>query len=161
MSAEAVAEPKTVASSRVFEQKWGKALMDGGYLVVPNVVIRRHKQLGLDAIELALYVLIASFWWKPEERPFPSISELAKGMGMHERNIQRRLRRMHALGFIKIYKRPSRYGGNKSNEYDLTPLIREATKIAVAEAAQKKKASLAKLGRKVPAPKPALQVVKA
>ncbi len=160
MTAQIKTEAKATVN-KAFVEKWGQPLIDAGYGVAPNVIIQRHKQLGLDATELTLYFLIASFWWKASERPFPSMLELGKAMGMHVRNIQRRLQKMEAVGFIRIYKRKSRHGGNKSNEYDLTPLIKAATKLALEESARKKKASLDKLGRKpLPGGKPPLKVVK-
>jgi DNA-binding MarR family transcriptional regulator len=154
---QAVKAPASKLSA--FEDKWGTPLIAAGYGAVPNVIVQRHTQLGMTPTELALYLVLASFWWRKGERPFPSILELSKAMGMNPRNIQRRLRRMQEVGFIRIHKRKTRHGGNKSNEYDLTPLIKAATKLAVEEIARRKKAGLAKLGRKAPVAKPALKVV--
>lgn len=157
------AQPKTEVSStqhKAFEDKWGYPLIAAGYGAVPNVIIQRHKQLGMDATELTLYLLLASFWWRAKERPFPSLLELSKAMGLDVRNVQRRLKKMEAVGFIKIGKRKNRYGGHKTNEYDLTPLVKAASKMALEEISRRKKAGLARLGRKVPAGTPALQVVK-
>jgi DNA-binding MarR family transcriptional regulator len=152
--------PEAPAQLSAFEAKWGQPLIAAGFGAVPNIIIQRHAQLGLTSTELALYLLLASFWWRREEKPFPSLLELARAMDMNPRNVQRTLRRMEASGFIKVGKRRARHGGNKSNEYDLTPLIREATKLALEEVSRRKKANLAKLGRKAAGVKPALKVVK-
>lgn len=146
---------------KAFEEKWGQPLIAAGYGAVPNIIVQRHKQLGMDATELTLYLVLASFWWRPKERPFPSLLELSKAMGLDVRNVQRRLKKMEGVGFIRILKRKNRYGGHKTNEYDLTPLIKYATKLALEEVTRRKKAGLAKLGRKAPpGGKPVLQVVK-
>ena len=163
MSEHAQAQNNTgEASNKAFEEKWGQPLIAAGYGAVPNIIIQRHQQLGMDATELTLYLVLASFGWRPKERPFPSLQELSKAMGLNVRNVQRRLKKMEAVGFIKVGKRKTRYGGHKSNEYDLTPLIKAASKLALEEISRRKKAGLAKLGRKIPsAGKPSLQVVKA
>jgi DNA-binding MarR family transcriptional regulator len=157
-----VAEEEAVAKgANAHEAKWGQQLIAAGYGAVPNILLQRHAQLGMSPTELVLFLLLASFWWKRDERPFPSILELAKAMGMNPRNIQRRLRRMEQVGFIRISKRKARHGGHKSNEYDLTPLIKEANKLAADEVGRRKKAGLAKLGRTATeAGKPPLKVVK-
>jgi DNA-binding transcriptional regulator YhcF (GntR family) len=145
----------------VWVQKFGAALMAAGYTVVPNIIVQRHKQLGLDAADLSIVMQLFSYWWKPDEWPFPSLPELGKGTGLNARNVQKRLKRMEKDNFIKIKKRKTRHGGWDTNMYDLSGLIKEATKLAVAEVARRKEATLAKLGKKAaPKVKPPLKVVK-
>ncbi len=161
MSENIAAEKGDAALASVYVQKFGHTLIAAGYTVVPNTIVRRHRQLGLDADDLSIVMQLFSYWWKPDELPFPSLPELSKGTGLHVRNIQKRLKRMQADNFIKIKKRKTRHGGWDTNAYDLSGLIKEATKIAVDDVAQKKEAALAKLGRKTPPKvKPPLKVVK-
>lgn len=49
----------------VYVQKWGQLLIAGGYCVVPNIIIQRHRQLGLDAEDLGIVMQLCCFWWKP------------------------------------------------------------------------------------------------
>jgi len=65
-----------------------------------------------------LYFLIASFWWKASERPFPSMLELGKAMGMHVRNITRS-REMEAVGFLPHLQAEKPVRGNKSQRVRL------------------------------------------
>jgi len=160
MSENNAAAKMEVAQTSVYVQKFGHALVAAGYTVVPNIIVQRHRQLGLDADDLSIVLQLFSFWWKPSELPFPSLPELSKGTGLHVRNIQKRLKKMEADNFVKIKKRKTRHGGWDTNAYDLSGLIKEATKLAVQEISRRKEAALAKLGRKtLPKGKPPLKVV--
>jgi predicted transcriptional regulator len=143
-----------------YVEKWGQPLIAMGYCVVPNIIIQQHRQLGLDAADLNIALQLFCCWWKPNEWPFPSMVELSKSTGLHVRNVQRRVKKLEQAGFLKIRKRKTRHGGWDSNLYDLSGLIREASKLAVKEASRRKQAALEKVGRRaIPKGKPPLVVV--
>jgi len=158
---EAVVAPQPAEQASIHVKKWGPLLISSGYCTVPNIIIQQHRELGLDADDLDILLQLCCFWWTPGEWPHPSLAELAKATGLHVRNVQRRLKKMQGGGFVEIKKRPSRHGDWDSNVYDLSGLIKEATKLAQKEVARRKDAALAKLGRKRSAKgKPPLKVVK-
>ena len=47
MSAEPKKTEVATTQQSAFEDKWGHALIAAGYGAVPNVIIQRHKQLGM------------------------------------------------------------------------------------------------------------------
>jgi len=159
--ATAAAKPGTPPIPKVWLDKFGHTLMAGGYTVVPNTIVRRYKQLPLDATGFSLVMQLLSYWWNSKDLPFPSMLELSKGAGIHVRNVQKRLQQMQKDGWIKIKKRKTRHGGWDSNAYDLSGLVKEMTKIAAEDAAKKKATQLATIGKKTPPKgKPPLKVVK-
>ena len=102
------------------ELKWGRALMDAGYTVIPNVIVQRQKALGLDPIDLNIVLQLAAYWWHPGEHPFPSKRTLADAMQVHPSTIRRRIARMEKDGLIEREKRYHRDYGQQPNRYRRT-----------------------------------------
>lgn len=113
------AKPET---DKVLRQKW-KSSLDGGFTVVPSVLLQTLPGLGIRASELAVLVCLIDFWWKPEDMPWPSKAKLAGLLGVSEKTIQRVLRRLESRGLIASEARHRAHGGQTSNRYDLTPLV--------------------------------------
>lgn len=113
------------------EQKWTKPLMDAGWTVIPSVILERQRALGLDAVDVCILMHLAKHWWFEEKLPHPSKKSIAECMNITESTVRRRIAAMEAAGLIKRVKRFSaRYGGQQTNAYDFTGLIREATPFA-------------------------------
>ena len=73
----------TDADLRTNEKKWSKPLMDAGWTALPSVIIENQKQLGLTPLDLNIVVYLASKWWTPEGKPYPSKATIAKVMDVH------------------------------------------------------------------------------
>ena len=56
--------------------RWGRAL-DGGFQVIPNVLIRAQAHLGLDAIDLVVLLNMNMHWWKKGDFRFPRATIIA------------------------------------------------------------------------------------
>jgi predicted transcriptional regulator len=142
-----LAAPET----RLNERKWSKQLWDAGWTAIPNVIFEYQVALGLDPADINILLHVVSYWWKPEEKPWPSKVTIARAMNMDPRSIQRRIARMEAAGFIWREQRRIPGIGSKTNVYHLDGLIKEAVPFAkdkLAKTAEKKAVRAARAGRK-------------
>ena len=122
--------------------------MEAGYTIVPNVLITRHLQLGLDAVDLALVLQLASHWWTAEHKPFPSKKRLAKAIGRDATVVRKRLKDLERGKLVKRIFRKRDHGGNNTNLYDLSPLAKEVNRLARQDLADREKDRLARVGKK-------------
>lgn len=131
------------------ERKWGRELMAAGWTAVPNIIIKRQKQLGLDPTDLNIILHLISYWWKASDLPFPSKKTLAEAMNVDESTIRRRIARLEKGGLVKRIEQRVEGNRNKPNLYDFSGLIKEVRpyaleEIEAIEAARKEKAERAK-----------------
>lgn len=154
---------KATASDRLHEneRKWGKALIDAGWTAMPNIILKRQKQLGLDPLDLNIILHLMSYWWKAGELPYPSKKTLAKLMSVDESTIRRRIAKLEAGGLIKRIIRPVEGDRHKPNLYDFSGLIKEVTPFAEEELREIEAAKQQKAAResRMRPKKPALTVV--
>ena len=137
-------QPATNADLRTNEKKWSKPLMDAGWTALPSVIIENQKQLGLNPLDLNIVLYLASKWWTPEGKPFPSKSTMAKAMDVHPRTIQKHVAALEAAGYIRREERRMETG-SKTNVYHLDGLIKAARPFAEEKLAEMKdKAEMAK-----------------
>ena len=54
---------RPAASKKASELKWGKAVMDLGFSIVPSLLLRAQPRLGLNPTQLAVLVHLADYWW--------------------------------------------------------------------------------------------------
>ena len=125
---------QTSKGSRVnlgkLEHRWGKSLIDAGWVGFPSVFLQRQQALGLDPFDVNILLQLADHWWERDNLPFPSKKTLADRIGVKPRTIQRHVARMETAGFIKRIERRHRNGGNKTNRYSFDGLIKEAERFA-------------------------------
>lgn len=134
----------TNADLRTNEKKWSKPLMDAGWTALPSVIIENQRQLDLTPLDLNIVLYLASKWWTPEGKPFPSKSTMAKAMNVHPRTIQKHVASLEAAGYIRREERRLETG-SKTNVYHLDGLIKAAKPFAEEKLAEMKdKAELAK-----------------
>lgn len=145
---------------RTNEKKWSKPLMDAGWTALPSVIIENQKQLGLSPLDINIVLYLASKWWTPEGKPYPSKATMAKAMDVHPRTIQKHIAALEGASYIRREERRSD-AGSKTNIYHLDGLIQAAKPFAeekIAEIKEKTEAAERKRNRRG-APK--LRVVKA
>jgi hypothetical protein len=127
-------------TSGVLERKWGRTLIEAGWLGFPSVILQRQKDLGLDAIDLNILFHLADHWWRPDNPPFPGKQTIADRMGITPRTVQRRIAALETAHLIERQYRRNPDKSNKTNIYHLGGLIDAATPYAEdALAARKKK----------------------
>ncbi len=117
--------PANARGLRENEKKWTKTLVDAGWSLIPSVILERQQALGLNAVDMNILLHIARRWWYANKLPFPSKSEIADCMGIHESTVRRHIEQMEKDGLIKRISRFVPGQGQKSNYYDLSGLINE------------------------------------
>lgn len=117
-------------------EKWGKPVAERGFAQVPNYLMLLNQFLDdehrLGPLELLVLLQLVGTWWKKGDKPFPSMATLARRCGSSERQMQRAVNQLVALGLIAKEKRRVGRGLISSNAYDLTPLtkvLEEAAKV--------------------------------
>lgn len=109
-------------------EKWGKEVAERGFAQIPNYLLilnqflDEEKRLGPGEHNILLQLVGA--WWKKSEMPYPALKTLAVRSGISDRQAQRAVTRLEALGFLKRTKRKGAGGLIASNAYDLSPLVR-------------------------------------
>jgi DNA-binding Lrp family transcriptional regulator len=141
------------------EKKWTKPLMEAGWTVLPNVIFERQQALGLDAIDINILLHLASYWWKAGDLPHPGKKRIADAIGRDPRTIQRRIARMEAGGLIQRIERRVPGMGSKTNLYEFTGLITEATPYAQEKIEDRNAREVERDGKAKKKGKPKLRVV--
>ena len=106
--------------------KWGEAVAARGFAQIPNHLILLNQFLleekRLSPTELLILLQIVATWWRADEKPFPALKTLAVRAGVSDRQAQRAVSRLEAMGLLKRERRIER-GMIASNVYDLSPLV--------------------------------------
>lgn len=110
-------------SSRSSEKKWGKAVCDLGFSIIPSLIFRAQARLGLNATQLAVLLQLADYWWDQERHPYPSKTTLGERLQLSPRQVQRYIAELEAAGFVKRIDRFASHKGRLSNHYDLSGLV--------------------------------------
>lgn len=126
MSDSPIQSPPSQAINR---KKWTPQLMRAGWTVLPNVIIEKQAELGLDPIDINIVLHLAAFWWDPDIPPRPSKARMAQAMNVSPRTLQRRLARMDSKGLVRRIVRGSPTSRH-TNSYDLSGLIEAASPLA-------------------------------
>lgn len=122
--------PKTASTNRVLEAKWGKKLMAAGFTALPDVIFQCQKALKLKPLDVLIILHLASYWWKPSENPWPAKGTIADALDVDPRTVQRAIKKMEELGYVRRIERKAKVGDNLPNEYDLRGLVKAASKLA-------------------------------
>lgn len=96
---------------------WQPEVLQEGFTAVPNLLLRMRERMGLTVTDLYVLTVLLSYRWDNWNKPFPSLSALAKKTSLSPRHVARSTARLEELGLIIKHRR---YGS--SNEYDLEPL---------------------------------------
>ena len=105
------------------DKKWGSDVMKFGFCMIPSLIFRAQQRLGLNPTHLAILLQLADYWWKPDNKPYPSKQSLSDRLGIGTRQIQRYIAELEDK---KLVQRIQRYGddGRKlTNRYDLSGLV--------------------------------------
>lgn len=146
---------------KVNEKKWGKPAVENGWTLLPNILLERQAVLGINATEINVLLHILKHWWQADNLPFPEMNTIAQAMGVSRSTVQRSIRRMEGAGLIQRIARKAANGGNTSNKYDFSGLVKHLEPYAVDELKKKKASKSEKAKRLTPKGNhPGLKVVK-
>ena len=124
-------------------EKWGDAI-DAGFQIVPDVLFKHQKQLGLTAQDVVILLNISLHWWAAQEKPFPRTSVIAARMGVSTRTVERRMAALEAMGLMKRQGSEKLGQGPVIRRIDLSGLARRLQQLARQEpifALRKRKAA--------------------
>lgn len=112
------------------QKKWGPDLMKAGWTMLPNTIFMRQRALGLDSMDLNILMVLLSHWWHADNLPFPSKRTIADTIGCDPSTVRRRIQKLEGAGFITRIQRRVEKNRNKTNQYDFSGLVKEATPYA-------------------------------
>jgi predicted transcriptional regulator len=105
-------------------EKWGQAVIELGFCLIPSLLLRAQRRLNLNPTELAVLLQLCDFWWDKERKPYPSKETLAQRLSLSERQVQRYIANLEKEGLVCRIERRSVNGGKLSNTYDLSGLVK-------------------------------------
>lgn len=103
--------------------KWGAKVIALGFCILPSLLLRAQRRLGLSPTQLAVLIQLADFWWDAGRKPFPKKADLAQRLGLSDRQVQRYIAELEMAGFVQRIERRASHRGKISNEYDLQGLV--------------------------------------
>ncbi len=103
-------------------QRYGMALLTGGYTALPTYAWVYYARLGVTEAEMVCIAQLCTYWWSARD-PYPGEAALAARMGKTVRTIQGYLRSLEAKGLLHIQTRLSTNGRQSTNAYDLRPFF--------------------------------------
>ena len=101
--------------------KWGDELLDGGYVQVPNALVKRQADLGLSPTDMDLIVQAAACF-RQDDSMSPSGRILAERMGISERQVTRLKKRLVSLGYLTCTERTI-VGRRITDDWDFSGLM--------------------------------------
>ena len=120
----------TPGKTREWEKKWGRHVMTLGYCVVPSLLLRAQRRLGLSPTQLAVLMQLCDYWWSNDRKPFPGKKALSQRLGLSPRQVQRHIADLEQAGLVQRIERRARHGGKQTNIYDLSGLVDRLKKLA-------------------------------
>ena len=110
-------------------KKWGRAVLDLGFCVIPSLLLRGQARLGISPVQLVILLHIIDHWWFAEQLPFPSKASIASRCNLSPRQVQRYRTELEERGYLKRVDRFADHKGQQSNYYDLTGLVAHLKKL--------------------------------
>ena len=130
----AVAEPDKPKSTQFVAEntrKWGKDLVEAGWIFLPSTLVLKRDELGMDAVDLNILLVLLQYWWKADGLPFPTKQTIAGFVGIDPSNVRKRLAKLEAKGLVTRTVRPKGGARNDSNIYSFEGLIKKAMPLAL------------------------------
>jgi predicted transcriptional regulator len=119
-----------VKPAKGVEAKWGKEVIDLGFTIVPSLLFKAQKRLGLSATQLAVLLQLMDHWWDNARNPWPGKKLLSEKLDLSPRQVQRVIADLEKRGYVQRIDRTSAQGGKLSNEYDLGGLVKKLRELA-------------------------------
>jgi hypothetical protein len=105
------------------DQRWGKAVIERGFTVLPSMLFWAQARLGLTPDEFNVVLQLAAHWWDANDNPRPAKDTIAERMGKNPRTIQRYLTQLEGKGLLKRIPRFRPGRGQGANGYSLDGLV--------------------------------------
>ena len=106
-------------------KRWGKKLIEEGFCIFPEQIIKNWSKTELDATDLAIVLNIAAYWWAVDRLPHPSLATISKNLNLSKRSVERRVKNMVDKGYIKKEKKVINNNTPIKIEWDLRGFIKK------------------------------------
>lgn len=121
---ENIAEKINVQETTKFEIIWGNEIKNDGFAMIPNVLIRNYRKLGIQHGEFGFLAALLTF--KHDARnPYPSRKTLAEILDCSEPQITKWVTSLKKKGFLKTAQTRNEDNTWNTPTYDITPLIQK------------------------------------
>ena len=120
-------------SKFIAKKKWTPTVIDAGFLIVPDVLVRSQAYLGLSPVDVVVLLNVGMHWWQEDNLPYPRPSVIANRMGISTRTVERRLANLQENGFLKRREAEvlTTKGKKKTvRRFDLSGLIQKLAPLA-------------------------------
>ena len=97
--------------------RWTEKLVQEGFTAISTTFLENYAALTISSPEAILIVHLMSFKWD-SRHPFPSLTTLARRMGISTTAVRSHARSLEKKGFLHRLQRQG-----STNEFDLTPLF--------------------------------------
>lgn len=114
------------------QKKWGTAVEGGetGYQVLPDVLVKGQRELGLNATEMVVLLNILVHWWTADNLPHPRPSSIARRMDVTTRTVERAIQSLERKGLVKRLPADPENGKPSVRRFDLSGLVRATQRMA-------------------------------
>jgi hypothetical protein len=102
--------------------RFGDEILQAGFTVVPNLLLRYQVALGITASELNFILQVWSHWWDKHD-PYPAMGTIAERMGQSRRQVNRYVESLRKKKHLIVRQRRSDQYGQITSEYDFAPLL--------------------------------------
>ncbi len=101
--------------------RWGDELLDDGFTVLPNLIMKHYAKLGVSPSEMMLVAHIVQYQWT-EKNPYPSLQGIAERMGLSRRQVNNYIKSLKDKGYLEVRERYTPGRGQQTSEYDFSGL---------------------------------------
>src|SRR5215210_2357753 len=84
--------------------RWGDELLDDGFTVIPNLIMKHYAKLGISPSEMMLVAHIVQYQWT-EKNPYPSLKGIAERMGLSRRQVNNYIKSLKDKGYLEVRER--------------------------------------------------------
>lgn len=133
-------KPKSVATAdTALTARWGAEVLSHGFTGFPDVIFKYQKALKLKPLDVLILLHLASYWREKSNFPWPAKATIAEAIGVDPRTVQRAIKGMEELGYVKRILRKADVGDNLTNKYDMRGLVVALTKLSLELTAERDK----------------------
>lgn len=123
--------PIKAAETKESEKKWGVAVMQVGYCILPSILLRAQARLLINAQQMNVLLQLIEHWWTADGKVYPSKDTIAERVGLSSKQVQRHIKVLEEKGLVRRIPRVLKMRGKTSNEYDLSGLVAKLKTIEV------------------------------
>jgi hypothetical protein len=95
-----VIQLRPAKAKKASERKWGRAVIDFGFCIIPSLLLRAQARLGLNPAQLAVVMHLADYWWEADRKPYPKMETLGDRLKLSPRQVRRYIAELETAGYV-------------------------------------------------------------